>query len=157
MKYRPPNTSNRPPNTSNRPPNQPPRNSKVQPRPPSTLCSLKRFQDKHFPLTKYCGVAKFCSKDIINLIIELKVCPTCTHAHDPGFKCTQVFYSGDSKVCPTGCTVDGIPLHRKACKHNDQAPFVNLSKVSTNKYVPLVEQILVGKSYIGIQYGTNSV
>ena len=79
------------PNISNRPPNQPPKNSKVQPRRPCTLCSVKRFQDQYFPLIKYCGVAKFCSKDIINLIKKLKVCPTCTHAHDPGFKWTQVF------------------------------------------------------------------
>ena len=57
-------------------------------------------------------------------------------------------------MCPTECTVDGIPLHLKACKHNDQAPSVHLSKVRTNKSVPLVEQILVGKSYIGIQYDT---
>ena len=97
-----------PPNTSNRPPNQPPRNSKVQLRHSCTLCSVKGFQDDHFPLTKYCGVEKFCSKDIISLIKELKVCPTCTCAHHTGFKCTQVFYNGDSKVCPTGCSVDGI-------------------------------------------------
>ena len=141
-------------NTSKRPPNQPLKNSKMKPRHPCTLCSVKGFQDDHFPLTKYCGVEKISSKDIISLIKEPKVCPTCTRAHDTGFKCTQVFYNGDSKLCPTGCSVEGIPLHRKACKHNDQAPSVIVSKVSTDKSVPLVEEILVGKSYIGIQYDT---
>ena len=143
------------PNTSTRPPNQPPRSPEAPiPKRPCTLCTSKGFQDDHFPLNRYCGVAKFCSKDIISLIRDLKVCPSCTQAHDQAYKCSQFFFNGASKVCPTGCTADGIPLHRKACKHSDQAPSVKVSKVSINRSVPLVEKIIVGGSNIGIQYDT---
>ena len=46
------------------------------------------------------------------------------------------------------------PLHRRACKHKDQAPSITVSKVSTNKSVPLVENIPIGNTHIGIQYNT---
>ena len=67
VKYGPPNMSRGPPNMSRGPPKQPPRNSGEKPRYPCTLCSMIGFQDDHFPLTWYCGVGKFCSKDIISL------------------------------------------------------------------------------------------
>jgi len=38
--------------------------------------------------------------------------------------------------------------------HNNQAPFISVSKVSTDKSVPLVETILLGNTPIGIQYDT---
>ena len=38
--------------------------------------------------------------------------------------------------------------------HNNQAPYVTVSKVSMNKSVPLVEDIQVGKITLGIQYDT---
>ena len=38
--------------------------------------------------------------------------------------------------------------------HSNQAPFISVSKVSTEKSVPLVETILLGNTPIGIQYDT---
>ena len=38
--------------------------------------------------------------------------------------------------------------------HSNQAPFIFVSKVSTEKSVPLVETILLGNTPIGIQYDT---
>ena len=38
--------------------------------------------------------------------------------------------------------------------HNNQAPFISVSKVSANRLVPLVETVLLGNTPIGIQYDT---
>ena len=38
--------------------------------------------------------------------------------------------------------------------HNNQAPYVTVSRVSVNKSVPLVEDVQVGKVTLGIQYDT---
>ena len=38
--------------------------------------------------------------------------------------------------------------------HNNQAPFISISKVSANRSVPLVETILLDNTPIGIQYDT---
>ena len=58
------------------------------------------------------------------------------------------------KVCPKGCLEKGIPVHKKACMHSNQAPFISVSKVSANRLVPLVETVLLGNTPIGIQYDT---
>ena len=142
------------PNISNKSPPHPQINPNISPKRPCTLCSGKGFQNDHFPLNQHCGVAKLSSKDILRLIDKLQACSTCTHTHDPTYKCKTTFHSGVSKVCTTGCLHNGLPLHRNACKHKDQAPSITVSKVSTNKSVPLVENIPVGNTHIGIQYDT---
>ena len=38
--------------------------------------------------------------------------------------------------------------------HNNQAPFISVSKVSANQSVPLVETLNLGGTKIGIQYDT---
>ena len=64
------------------------------------------------------------------------------------------FYNGAPKVCPKGCKHKGIPVHRKACMHNDQTPSSTASKLCTNRSIPLVEKLPMGASSLGIQYYT---
>ena len=99
------------------------------------------------------------SPDILKLISDNKVCPTCTHAHDPNYRCALNFHSGASKVCTRGCVLDNIPVHLRACMNSNQAPNVSISKVGSNRSIPLVENIPLGSSSLGIQYHTaaNSV
>jgi len=126
------------PKTSPILPSLPQTNPNITPKRPCTLCSEKGFENNHFPLNRHCGVAKLSSKDILKLIDKLQACSTCTHTHEPTYKCRTTFHSRGSKVCTTGCLHNGLPLHRRACKHKDQAPSITVSKVSTNKSVPLV-------------------
>ena len=46
-----------------------------------------------------------------------------------------MLFNRASKVCPTGCKHNGIPVHRRACKHKDQAPSATVSKISTDRSV----------------------
>ena len=112
------------------------------------------FEDNHFSLSKFCGAGKLSSPEILKLSADNHLCFTCVQAHGKSYKCKTNFYNGTPKACPKGCSEKGIPVHRRACMHNNQAPFISVSKVSTDKSVPLVETILLGNTPIGIQYDT---
>ena len=121
---------------------------------PCSLCTIKGFQDDHFALGRLCGAAKLSSPDILKIITDNHLCPTCTLAHDPIYKCYTTYKDGRSKICTKGCMHGGSPVHHKACMHNNQAPFVTVGKVDVNKSVPLVEDIQVDKVTLGVQYDT---
>ena len=108
VRYGPPTAKTKPPSLS----------SGSSPEPPGRSCSLwtaKGFQSDHFPLNFYCRVAKLRSPDILKLISEKKVCPSCTHAHDQAFQCKLFFHYRTSKVCPKVCKHYGFSVHRRAC------------------------------------------
>ena len=132
-------------------PADPPRNF---PPKPCAMCSIMGFENNHFSLTRNCGVGKLGSPEILKLIAENNLCFLCTLAHGKSFKCKPTYFNGISKACPKGCMERGTPVHRRACMHSNQAPFVSVSKVSADKSVPLVETMLLGNSPIGIQYDT---
>ena len=95
------------------------------------------------------------SPDILKLIADNGLCFTCTQAHHtPGYKCRTTYNNGMSKVCPKGCLERGIPVNKKACMHNNQTPFISVSKVGADRSVSLVETILLDNTPIGIQYDT---
>ena len=107
------------------------------------MCSIKGFEANHFS-------GKLSSPEILKLIGDNGLCFIC--AHSLGYKCKTTYNSGVSKVCPKGCLEKGIPVHKRACMHNNQVPFISVSKVSPDRSVPLVETILLGNTPIGIQY-----
>ena len=118
---------------------QPPRFSGSQPCHPPRPCamySIKGFEANHFSLSSTCGTGKLSSPKILKLIANNALCFTCTQAHSPGYKCKATYNSGVSKVCPKGCLEKGIPIHKRACMHNNQAPFISVSKVSPDRSVP---------------------
>ena len=131
-----------------------PRSSAPPPSKPCTLCTVKGFQANHYPLNVHCGVGKLSSPDIIKIISDNHLCPSCTHQHEPNFRCKLTHYNGYSKVCSKGCLHDGLPIHRRACMHSNQTPSVTVSKVATDKSVPLVEDIQMGQIILGVQYDT---
>ena len=117
---------------------------------------LSKLPDALAPsaLNLSCRVAKLSSPDILKLIFDNKVCPSCTHPHDPAYHCRLTFHSGASKVCPRGCMHNSVPVHRRACMHSNQAPTVSISKVGSNRSIPLVENIPLVTSSLRIQYDT---
>ena len=142
---------------TSKPKPQPPHPSDFQrncPPRPCAMCTIMGFEDNHFSLSRACGVGKLSSPEILKLIADNHLCFTCTQAHEKNYKCKDTFNSGIPKACPKGCSEKGIPVHRRACMHSNQAPFVSVSKVRTDKSVPLVETILLGNTPIGIQYDT---
>ena len=142
---------------ASKPKPQPPRPADLPqkyPPKPCAMCSIMGFENNHFSLTKHCGVVKLSSPEILKLIADNHLCFTCTQAHGKSFRCNPRFVNGVLKACPKGCMEKGIPVNRRVCMHSNQAPFVSVSKVSTDKSVPLVETILLGNTPIGIQYDT---
>ena len=135
--------------TSHRPPTK---TNPQQPTQPCVLCTAKGFESNHFSLNFDCEGAKLSSPDILKLISSSKVCPSCTYLHNPSYHCKQVFFDGTSKICPKGCTHDGLPLHWTACKHSNETLSFTVSKLGSNKSIPLVESIDMGSLSIGIQY-----
>ena len=130
-------------------PNQSFNKSDQLPHRPFVLCTAKEFNTDHFTLNSSCGVDKLSSTDIMKTINTAKVCHSCAYGHAVAFHCT-------SKICTKGCTHDGFPLHGAACKHSDEAPSFTVSKLGSNKSIPLVESIDTGSSTIGIQYDLGS-
>ena len=51
--------------------------------------TLTLSHSDHFALNYRCRVAKLSSPDILKIISNTKVCPSCTHVHDPNFKCAN--------------------------------------------------------------------
>ena len=49
---------------------------------------------------------------------------------------------------------DTLPVHSHACMHSNQAPTVSISKVASDRSIPLVENVPLGSSSLGIQYDT---
>ena len=121
----------------------------LPPKRPCNLCTSKGFQSNHYPPNSECGAAKLSSPDILKLISDNKVCPSCIYTYDPAFPCRLTFHNGQSKVCPRGCQHDVLPDHHRACMHNNHTPTVSMSKS-----IPLVENIPVGTVSLGIQYNT---
>ena len=70
---------------------------------PCSLCTIKGFQDDHFALSRLCGAAKLSAPDILKIITDNHLCPTCTLAHDPIYKCHTTYKDGRSKICTKGC------------------------------------------------------
>ena len=85
-----------------------PKTSPQLPRRHFTLCTAKGFLSNHFPLNYRCGMAKLSSSYILKVITDTNACPSCTHAHDPAFKCKLTFFSGASdRSIPL---VENIPM-----------------------------------------------
>jgi len=142
------------PHKSNSKPQYIPNVPRTKPRHPCSLCQIKGFEDDHFALNRFCGVGKLSAPDILKIITDNHLCPTCTLNHDLTYKCSTLFKDGKSKVCTKGCLHGGVPVHFRACMHNNQAPFVTVAKVTTNKSIPLLEDVQVGKVTLGVQYDT---
>ena len=51
-----------------------------------------------------------------------------------------------------GCKLNGIPVHKRACKHSDRTHSVYMSKVVSDRSIPLVENVPLGALTLGIQY-----
>ena len=47
-----------------------------------------------------------------------------------------------------------MPLNRAASKHNDETSSATVSKVGSDKSIPMVENMMVDLTYLDIQYDT---
>ena len=101
-------------------------------------------------------MAKFISPDILQIISDTKACSSCANVHEPSFQCKLTYHKCASKVCPMGCEHDGVPLNQHACINGDHTPSFTVSKLGSNRSIPLVESVDTGSSSIGIQYDLGS-
>ena len=121
---------------------------------PCLLCSINGFESDHFPLSWKCGVKKLSSSEIIKTVDDAKVCPSCCCNHQVNFHCKPTLQDGTNMICPKKCSHNGYPLNCLACKHNDKDPTISISKVGSDRSIPLVENIILGHLSLGIQYDT---
>ena len=100
-----------------------------------------------------CGDKKLRSAEILQILAASRSFPSCGGSHmSLDYQCKLIFRDGSSKGCSKGCKHNGYPVHKDACKHSDQAPSVTVSKVSSDRSVPLVETLKIYSEVIGIQY-----
>ena len=142
-----------PPPSSNPYPHQSHR-SNSKPMRPCSLCTYKNFDASHYTLSKECGVRKLSSADIIKIMDITRSCPSCGNGHAISFQCRTTFDNNESRFCTKGCKHNGYPLHYAACKHHDETPSYTVSKVGSDRSIPLVENIYLGSTSVGIQYDT---
>ena len=55
-----------------------------------------------------------------------------------------------------GCVHNGVPLNQHVCIHSDHTPSFTVSKLGSNRSIPLVESVDTGSSSISIQYDLGS-
>ena len=108
----------------------------------------------HYPLSSNCGVRKLCSEDIIKTLDDARVCVSCGCRHHVCYQCKTTFTDSKSKMCSKNCTHNGLPLNSNACKHTDKGANVSVSKVGSDRSIPLVENLIFGFLLLGIQYDT---
>ena len=60
--------------------------------------------------------------------------------------CKLVYPDGNSKVCEIGCKLNGLPVNKYACKHSDNTPTISVSRVSSDRSIPLVENVPLVRS-----------
>ena len=121
---------------------------------PCPPCVIKGFENEHFPLTRACGVRKLGSAEILQIISDNHLCPSCARTLKPGHSCKVVFPDGYSKVCTIGCKLNEIPVNKFACKHSDRTPSISVSRVVSDRSIPLVENVPLGALTLGVQYDT---
>ena len=97
---------------------------------------------------------KLGSVEILQLISDNHLCPSCLLGHGPAHSCKLVFSNGDSKVCEIGCKLNGLPVNKYACKHSDNTPSISVSRVISDRSIPLVENVPLGALTLGVQYDT---
>ena len=85
---------------------------------------------------------------------DARVCPSCCCKHGRDFKCNPFIKDESSRICTKKCSHNNRPLNRFACKHNDEAPTVSVSKVGSERSIPLLENLDLGHLSLGIQYDT---
>ena len=100
---------------------------------PCISCSSKGFDDWHYLLGKYCGITKLSSKEILQVMKRVNACFTCGFQH-----------SSNSATPPSQMESlklllhDRVPVNLAICKHNDDLPSVTISKVGSNKTIPIM-------------------
>ena len=142
--------------TSSRQPRPQASTPAYKPRDPCPPCVIKGFENDHFPLSRRCGVRKLGSAEILKIISDNHFCPSCMRELRSAHSCKLVFPNGDSVVCEIGCQLNGFPVNKYACMHNDQTPSFTVSKVGSDKSIPLVESVNTSSSPISIHYDQGS-
>ena len=114
----------------------------------------KHFENRLWQFSFECGVKRLFSSQIIQLLSKSGSCPRCGTSHPSRGTCDSTFSNGSTKICRKGCLHDGIPLNHAACKHNSKTPSTTISKLGSDKSIPMVETVMVNSAYLDIQYDT---
>ena len=79
-------------------------------------------------------------------------CPFCSFSHCVDSNCRPTYWDGTSKACTKGCQHNGHLLNHAACMHNNEKPFFKVSKVGSDKSIPMMESLLTSSTSLEIQY-----
>ena len=78
-------------------------------------------------------------------------CPTCTLADSINYPCVSTRRDETSKACSKGCIHNRHPLNYAACKHSAKTPSITISKVGSDKSIPMMETSETSPAPLDIQ------
>ena len=107
------------------------------PHKPCSLCSYKGFKEQQYPLSNRCGIKKLSSHEILKIMDATRSCPFCPLAHSSNYTWVSTRQDDASKSCSKGCIHNGHPVNYAACKHSDKTPSITVSKVGSDKSIPI--------------------
>ena len=85
---------------------------------------------------------------------RVNACLTCGFQHSSNADCQSTFPYGSPKACRKGCLHDGVPVNLAICKHNDESLSLTVSKVGSNKTIPMMDILTVKSVQLDVQYDT---
>ena len=85
---------------------------------------------------------------------RVNACFTCGFQHSSNADCKSTFPNGNSKACRKGCLHDETPVNLAICKHTDEPLSVTVSKVGSNKAIPMMDILTIKFLLRNVQYNT---
>ena len=121
---------------------------------PCSSCSFKGYDDQHYPLGRAFGIIKLSSKEILCIMGRVNACFTCglQHASDTG--CKHTCTNSVPNACPKGCLHNKVPVNPAVCKHSNESPSITVSKVGSDKAIPMMDILTIKSIPLDVQYDT---
>ena len=108
-------------NSKTQPPS-PPNTPRTHPLQPCAIFTAKGFEAGQFSLGRYCGTSKLSSPDILKIISENHLCPSCTQAHDINYKCKLTFQKQNVQSMSQGLHAEWIPCSQESLHAQKPGP-----------------------------------
>ena len=146
VRYGPPAANIKPPRHSSNPLAKPPRQ-------PCILFTVKGSHTDHYHLTTAGSPNEVLPTSLNSSLITTFALAAPTIMTQP----SNANYSSTTGPprCVPGCKHDGFQVQHKACMHSNQIPAVTVSKIGSDRSIPLVENVPMGEFSLGIQYDTD--
>ena len=85
---------------------------------------------------------------------RVNACFTCglQHASDTG--CKHTCTNSVPNACPKGCLHNKVPVNPAVCKHSNESPSITVSKVGSDKAIPMMDILTIKSIPLDVQYDT---